>query len=57
MGKSHVLVVAVEKEFLRIFKMLIEKGATLLFGNEETILHVIMKKKFKDARKKKKFIK
>jgi len=37
--------------------MLIDKGATLVFGNEETILHIIMKKKFKDIKKKKKFLK
>jgi hypothetical protein len=37
--------------------MLVDKGATLVFNNEETILHIIMKKKFNDPRKKKKFIK
>jgi hypothetical protein len=37
--------------------MLVDKGATLSFGNEETILHIIMKKKFKDGKKKKKFLK
>lgn len=37
--------------------MLVDKGATLIFNNEETILHIIMKKKFNDPRKKKKFIK
>ena len=48
--------VSVEKEFVRIFKMLVDKGANLCF-NDETILHVIMKRKFKDLNKKKKFIK
>ena len=37
--------------------MLIDKGAILVFSNEETILHVIIKKKFKDPRKKKKLLK
>ena len=36
--------------------MLIEKGAHL-FNGDESILHVIMKRKFKDNNKKKKFIK
>jgi hypothetical protein len=56
-GKTPALVVTVEKEFARIFKMLVDKGANLILNNEETILHIIMKKKFNDARKKKKFIK
>jgi hypothetical protein len=37
--------------------MLVEKGANLMLNNEETILHVIMKKKFKDSPKKKKILK
>ena len=36
--------------------MLVDKGANLAF-NDETILHVIMKRKFKDLNKKKKFMK
>ena len=36
--------------------MLVEKGANLSPG-DENILHVIMKRKFKDTNKKKKFIK
>lgn len=56
MGKNHVIVAAVEREFARIFKMLVEKGALLSF-NDESILHIIMKRKFKDSRKKKKFLK
>ena len=47
---------AVQKEFFKIFKMLIEKGANLIFEGEN-ILHIIMKKKFKNSEKKKKFIK
>lgn len=56
-GKTHAIIVTVEKEFARIFKMLVDKGATLVFNNEDTILHIIMRKKFNDPRKKKKFIK
>ena len=50
------MVAAVEKEFVRIFKMLVDKGANL-YGNDETILHVIMKRKFKDLNKKRRFLK
>jgi pyruvate carboxylase len=51
------LVVTVEKEFSRIFKMLVEKGAALMLSNEESILHVIMKRKFKKNSNKKRFLK
>ena len=37
--------------------MLIERGANLMVTPEESILHVIMKRKFKDNNKKKKFMK
>ena len=37
--------------------MLVDKGANLMLNNEETILHVIMKKKFKDNLKKKRILK
>lgn len=46
---------AVEREFHKIFQMLIEKGANLVYENEN-IMHIIMKKKFKKAAKKKKFL-
>ena len=36
--------------------MLIDKGANLII-NDETILHIIMKRKFKDNNKKKRFLK
>lgn len=48
--------VSVEREFLKIFQMLIEKGASLVYENEN-ILHIIMKKKFRKLGKKKKFMK
>jgi hypothetical protein len=35
---------------------LVEKGANLTFS-DETILHIIIKKKFKDVMRKKKFLK
>ena len=31
-GKDSALVVAVEKEFVRIFKMLVDKGANLMIN-------------------------
>ena len=36
--------------------MLVEKGASLTL-NDETILHVITRKKFRDSNKKKRFLK
>ena len=36
--------------------MLVEKGAALMLSNQESILHIIMKRKFKDNFKKRKFL-
>jgi hypothetical protein len=33
-GKTHALAITVEKEFAKIFKMLVDKGATLILNNE-----------------------
>lgn len=50
------IVISVEREFFRIFQMLIEKGASLTFDNQN-IMHIILKKKFKKLNVKKKFLK
>lgn len=46
LGGSYPIVLAVQKEYLKIFQMLIEKGANLVFDSEN-ILHIIAKQKFK----------
>ena len=50
------MIIAVERQFFKIFQILVEKGASVVFENEN-ILHLIVKKKFKKLELKKKFIK